>query len=94
MILTFKPGVLFIVCFKFSVPVNSTGHVGALSPLYGTSSQYDDAMTLKCTCTCIHNHPSKRLLLIMYRVFDFDHFSWASSDLLSGLSVIRLPVSG
>ena len=28
------------ILFRFSVPVNSSGHVGMLSPFYGTSAQH------------------------------------------------------
>ena len=44
------------------VPVNSSGHVGTLPPLYGTFTQNEDVMTFnKCLK---YNHPTKPQRLI------------------------------
>ena len=56
----------FFVLFELTlyVPVNSSGHVWTLPPLYGTFTQNEDVMTSN---TCLkYNHPTKPQRLIIY----------------------------
>ena len=59
------------------IPVNSHGHVGILSPFYGTFNQNEDVMTSnKCLK---YNHPIKPQKAYKYEWFDINYFFWAGS---------------
>ena len=56
-----------IICLfqlKLNIPGGSNGHVGTLSPFYGTFTQHKDVTTLKMCFINYYNHPSKPIRLI------------------------------
>ena len=72
---------VFVCLFELMlyVPDNSYGHVGMLLPFYGTFTQNEDVMT---SHKCLeYMHPTKPQKAYTYGWLDFNHFSWAGSDL-------------